>query len=439
MRLLSGFWHQVQMRTSARIGKNALALLAAQAGSRLFSLLLTAQFVRSLGAAGLGRYLLAITVETVALGVVDLGLNILTVRELARERTLEDSEAFWGAVLGLKLLAALAGIALLNGVVAPALFPDERRLLIAIASLALLPESFSGAAQALVRARQRMEVGSTVALLVRALAAVAGIVLLLWGRDERAVLVSFVLVSLLEAATFLVILRAWKVRARWRAGFRCWRSTLREALPFAASAIAAMLYMRLDFLLLSYWQGNLATGVYGTAYRLWEALGMMPASLLDALFPEMARLGGSGQGRLRLRRLYRQGFWALLALVAVAGLPCFLLAPQLIHLLYGAGEGTADAIGILRVLLVVAPLTYLYLLSGHVLYAIGRQRFVSAAVIAVTLLNGVLNALAISRWSYWGAVGVACTTEVALFILLFGGTRRFLGVQEDPPAQEERP
>ena len=47
----------------ARVRKNALALLTTQVGTRLFVLLLSAQLTRSVGADGLGRYLLVMTVE----------------------------------------------------------------------------------------------------------------------------------------------------------------------------------------------------------------------------------------------------------------------------------------------------------------------------------------------------------------------------------------
>jgi O-antigen/teichoic acid export membrane protein len=426
MRLMGDLWRWIQQRALARVGKNALSLFAAQAGRRLLALVLSIQLTRHLGAAGLGRYLLATTTAAVALAILDLGLNVLAVRELARESAPEEKEPFWSAVLGLKVLTACGGIALLNGLVAPLLFPDERRLLILIASLALLPDSISGAAQSLVRARQRMEVNGAVTLLAGSLAAGAGILLLQAGGDERAVLIASLVASVLEAALFLVLLRSWKVRIRWRESVARWGRTLRQAVPFAASALAAILYMRLDFLLLSYWQGNLATGVYGTAYRLWEALGMLPASLLDALFPELARQASHAQGVPRLQGLYRRGSWALVALVALVVTPCFLLAPNLVRLLYGAGPGMAEAADLFRVFLAVTPLTYLYLFNGHVLYAIGRQRFVTAALAAVTLLNGLLNAAVIWRWSFWGAAGVACLTETALFVALWGGAQRFL-------------
>ena len=39
------------------------------------------------------------------------------------------------------------------------------------------------------------------------------------------------------------------------------------------------------WLLLGLWQGEAAAGWYGAAYRLWEAVGLLPASLLDACFP----------------------------------------------------------------------------------------------------------------------------------------------------------
>jgi O-antigen/teichoic acid export membrane protein len=446
-------WRRISSDSLARIGKNALALLAAQAGAKLLNLVLTAQLTRTLGVAALGRYLLALTVETVTLAVADLGINVYAVRDLARafpiseagsvaagetKKTTQDPHMLWGAMLALKLLAALCCTLALNVVVAPLIFPGERRALIAIASLALLPDAFNGIATALLKARQRMEISSTINLATRLAAAIAGVLLLRWGKDERAVLLSYVATSLLGSCAFVGVLWAWRVRAHLAGLWRHWHTVLRESVPFAITGMVAMLYSRIDLLMLAYWQGDLAAGLYGAAYRVWEALGMLPVSLLDALFPELSRVSAQAKGYAHLRALYRRGrmfVWLLLVLVVV---PCFALAPHLMALLYGRSADTAVVSMLFRALLFAFPFTYLYLLNGHLLYAIGQQLWVTRAMIAATTANGVLNALVIPRWGSRGAVGVAILSQVLLYALLRRIAKQYALHAADEPAQLQR-
>lgn len=401
---------------TVRVSKNALALLSAQVGARLLALLLSAQLTRTVGVAGLGRYLLAMTVEGIALAVADLGLNLFTVRALARAP--EETEALLGTTLALKSGTALLGAALLNALVAPFFFPD-RRMLLAVASLALLPDAVNSALSAWMKAQQRMEVSSGIDLGRRALAAAAGVALLWAGFDERAALLAYVVSGVLVLPVYGVLLHRQRVRPRFGALGRRWRSTLAGALPFAVTGVVALLYRRLDLLMLSAWRGDVSAGVYGAAYRLWETLGIVPSSLLDALFPELARRG-SAATRQQLQPLIRRGRrWLLLLLLALI-VPCWWLAPWLIDVLYGDVTGIAAAPGLFRLLLLALPFTYLYLLNGHVLYALGRQRRVSAWMVAVTALNAGLNALLIPRWGMWAAAGAALLSEVALFAALRG-------------------
>jgi O-antigen/teichoic acid export membrane protein len=436
----------------ARIGKNAVALLAAQAGAKLLNLAVTAQLTRTLGVAALGRYLLALTVETITLAVADLGINVYTVRELARShssqaetsghRELRNNDQhrqeLWGTVLALKLLAAMCGALALNLIISPLFFPGERRALIAIASLALLPEAFNGIATAAIKAGQRMEISGAISLAVRLAAAAAGVLLLRSGRDERAVLLAYAVASLLGSCAFVGVLCIWRVRARLSGLWQHWHTVMREAAPFAVTGLVAILYSRIDLLLLARWQGDLAAGLYGAAYRVWEALGMIPASLLDALFPELSRVGADTANHAHLYALVRRGrmlVWLLVALVAV---PCFALAPRLMTLLYGPSADTAMASALFRALLFAFPFTYLYLLNGHLLYAIGQQLWVTRAMIAATVANGLLNALAIPRWSVWGAVGATILSQILLYALLRGIAGRFVSPTEPGRKEQEQ-
>ncbi len=415
---------RLQGLASSQVSMNAVALLGGQVGARLLNLWLVARLARALGVAELGRYLLAMTTQAIALAVVDLGLNTLTTRELAQDQV-RDRDAVWGTVLILKVASALLGVLLLNVVVAP-LFAGERGALISIVSFSLVPDALNGIATALIKARQRMEISSTINLVVRTLYVIVGLLLVGQGYGARALLSAYSVVSVCGAVGFGVLLHHWRVRARGWARPSQWWAVLRESTPFALTSAATMLYTRLDLLLLSYFHGDLAAGLYGAAYRLWEALGMIPSSYLDALFPELARSSAGPAGLQRLRALYGRGRRVLAYLVLLLVVPCLIGAPFILSLLYGPTPDTRVSVGLFRLLLLAFPFTFLYLLNGHTLYAVGAQRRVTVAMLTVTAVNGLANLLLVPLWRYWGAAGAALASELLLFVLLQIGVQRLV-------------
>ena len=348
------------------------------------------------------------------LGVTDLGLCADSV--CAFSRSAGRAARLLGSVLALKGIAVLLGVILLNGVGLLA-FPGRVRWLV-LGSLALVPDAFCGALAAVLKARQRMEVSSGIDLGGRVVASVAGVVLLRLGFDERAVLAAYAAGRLAVFVAYAGVLWRWRIYPRLSKALAGWWETLKEALPFAVAGLVAVLYRRLDLLILATWRGDLQAGIYGAAYRLWEALGLVPSSLLDALFPELARRGGEDVLRTGLQRLIRRGrFWLLVLMVAML-VPGFVFASPILRVFYGDVEGMTVAPVLFRILLMALPFTYLMLLNGHILYALGRQRRVSTWMVLATLVNGVLNLLLIPRWGMWAAAWVTLTSEVVLFMAL---------------------
>jgi O-antigen/teichoic acid export membrane protein len=187
-----------------------------------------------------------------------------------------------------------------------------------------------------------------------------------------------------------------------------------------------MLYTRLDLLLLSLWQGEAVAGWYGAAYRLWEAAGLVPGSVLDAMFPEMSRLSEGRAASQHLHVLFERSGWAMLAggLGLAAG--GAFGAERIISLVYGPGVQHTPAVATFRLLVWGIPAMFLYLLGGHTLYALGQQRRVTLAMAAVGVANTVLNVAVIPRWGGLGAGGVALLSEWLLLTLLYPQARRAL-------------
>lgn len=413
-------------RSTQRVSKNALALFLAQVWAKLLSLALVALVARYESTASLGQYVLVLTVLGFAGAMSDLGLTVFLTRGVAQSGDGGRQREMLGTVLPLKLGLSGVGAAILVTGAAVVPLPAATKGLLPLAALLLLPDAALGTMRAFVNGCQRMEISSAIDMGVRLLAVAASFPALMAGYGVSGVLVSTIGASLAGVTLYGLVLWRWKTLPFWRWSVADWRACLAESYPFALTSLAATLYARVDLVLLGLWQGEIAAGLYGAAYRLWETIGLLPASLLDALFPELSRLASSQEGRSRLCSLFRVASrWMFIGglLLAVAGA---LAAGALISLVYGKASEYAPAVLPFRLLVSAIPALFLYLLSGHTLYALGRQRQVTAAMLAVGLVNVGLNLFAIPRWGFVGAAAVALGSEWLLAGSLYLLARRAL-------------
>jgi O-antigen/teichoic acid export membrane protein len=157
---------------------------------------------------------------------------------------------------------------------------------------------------------------------------------------------------------------------------------------------------------------------------------------LDALFPEMSNLSGSRDGLRRLAVLFQAGGRLLLIgglLLAVVGA---LGAGGLVSLVFGQGDNYRPAVATFRLLVWALPAMFLYLLAGHTLYALRKQRQVTGAMLVVGLTNVSLNLVVIPRWSYLGAAVVALASEWLLWVLLYPQASQALAAAPELGGQE---
>ncbi len=412
------------MRGSVRVGKNAIARLSAQAWAKLLSLAMVPLVARYEGSTGLGRYVLVITIVGIVGALSDMGLNTFVMREAARMRDRAEQRAILARVLPLRLVLTAVGFGLVIALSSLPLFPTATRRLLPLGGLILLPEGAMRTMEALMNGRRRMDVSSGLEMVTRLLAVLGAVLALMLGFGVRGALISTVGATVLGALFCSAVLWRWDLWPRWQVDLAGWRVTLASAYPFALNGLIAMVYTRLDIVLLSAWQGEVAAGWYGAAYKLWEAFGLLPSSLLDALFPELARLASTRRGRVRLRTLFRGGTAALaVSGVALSGAGAA-LAGWLVPLLYGHGETYGPSVIAFRVLVWAIPAMFLYLLSGHTLYALERQRQVTGSMLIVGVANVGLNLWVIPRWSYLGVSGVALFSAWLLWALLYVQARR---------------
>lgn len=429
--------------TTIRVGRNAVARLSSQIAAKLLSLALLALVSRYEGSAGLGRYVLVTTVVSLVVAVSDLGLSMFLTREVARELAGELAsrlapepsssrrQTLLGDLLPLRMAAAALGAAVLICLAWGPIFVGETQRLFFFGAFSLLPKAATGTLSGFINGRQRMDVSSSIEVVARLLTLVGTVPALLSGFGIPGVLVCTAAADTIAILIYRAVLRSWHLLPRLRLVPAQWPDVVSRAYPFAVTGIIAMAYRRLDIVLLSAWQGDVAAGQYGAAYRLWETVGLIPASMMDAMFPEMARLVREHMGRARLRRILRRlGPLLMGAGLLLAALGA-LLAGTLLPLVYGRGQTLSGAVVAFRLQVWAIPAMFLYLLNGHALYALGRQRWVTVAMVIVGLLNVGLNLLVIPRWSVPGVSAVALFSAWLLWALLASLARRALQAAEN--------
>jgi PST family polysaccharide transporter len=207
-----------------------------------------------------------------------------------------------------------------------------------------------------------------------------------------------------------------------------WKRLLVEGLPLLLSALAVMIYMRSDIIMLGKMAGYKVAGIYAAASQISEACALLPVALMPALFPILVRWQRGGA------EFYKHQFERLFLIAVLGGLAFSLgltfSASAVVHLLFGSNYVAAANV------LVVHGWTILFIFIGITQsgYDVteGLTWFAMFRTFVGALLNIGLNLILIPRH---GAVGSAVATLVAqifsavLLNALYSRTRPILRMQ----------
>jgi O-antigen/teichoic acid export membrane protein len=340
---------------------------------------------RHLGVRDTGRFVLVLSLVTLAAGLTDAGLSTIGVRELSL-RAAQERRRFLRQLLGLRIALTALGIAVACLYAALAGLGGTIVAGTAIAGLGVLAANLQAALATALQADLRLGL-VTAAELARQAATAAGIVVLaLAGAGLLAFFANTVVAGVLAVGlTAAFVGRVWPSFDGAE-----WRSLLRETLPFALAVAVAALYFRLAILLVDLLSTEQQTGFFGASFRVVEVLVIVPQLVVGAGFPIFARAARDDRERLAygLGRM----FSACLVLGVLAAVALGVGAPVAIEVI--AGDDFDPAIDVLRVHSVALLGSFAAAIFGYALLALRRHREVliatGAALFAVVLAGALL-------------------------------------------------
>lgn len=408
------------MNTIQRIAKNAGTLLFSKMLSRLLAFFYIMYTARYLGAKGFGVLSFALAFTGIFGVFTDLGLGQLTIREVARKKSLAGIYLSNVSVMKVILVALTFGIIAL--VINLLGYPEQTIWVVYIITLSVIFNAFTGTFNSIFQAFERMEYVSFGQILNSVLMFVGVIFAIRQGFNIIGFASLFLISSIIVLALSFVMLR-WKFRnpahiaIRWNQGINWsfWKPTIREALPFGLSAIFVTIYFWIDSVMLSLMKGNEIVGWYNAAYRLIFGLMLIPTVSVASIFPVMSRHFKSEKSLLKQE--YEIAFKHLFVTAIFILIFGFLFAEKTIIIIYGTGY--LPSIIAFQVLIWVIPVIFLTYLFGNFLAAIDKQKIVTMIAGANAGLNVVLNMLLIPKLGFIGASMATVLTE-ALGLVLMG-------------------
>lgn len=379
------------------IARNSGFLALAFAIQKLFSIGLTAIAGRVLGTGGFGVYATGAALIEVGRIVGSAGLDYLVAREVASDPAAAPRLARHTAVIkvavGAIIYLATIAFASFGG------YPPAVLGVVLILGTAMFFENLSDTIDAIFQGVERMHVTTIAFTATAVFVFVSGAAALLAGLGVLGYAVCFALSFVVR---FLVMFRAAS-RERFVERGAIEREELkrqlRAAVPLLGATVLAVIFHRMDLLMLGRMETEDNVGLYAAATRIIDVVVLVPRILATAVYPtlrkqldvEPARLGAMVADATRLS----------LVVCSLAGLAVWILAPLALRVVLG--EEFLPATDALRFLSWGILLQGAAHMIARLLLAIEAERAFALVAGTSLLTNLVLNLVWIPRFGIEGA------------------------------------
>jgi O-antigen/teichoic acid export membrane protein len=352
------------------------------------------------------------------LGVAtDAGLSMYLARETAREPRR-------GRHFVLEIVSVRAGLAFLGATITllatPALVPRHWRVQFVLVVAAQLCGAVVETIAHYFRGLQRSEIESAIHAAYRlVMLALALVVLWQWRRLDYLAIAMLVPGVIAIGVSLFVALRLSDRRETDAAGLAAERQPwappsggltaakfFQDVFPLGAAVLISALYFRIDVYFIQQWHGFQPVGGYHAAFRLVEALRLLPAAVMAVMFPLLVQARDTGLVR-------RVGGTLAIAGGALA-LVCAAAAPAIMPLVYGAHY--AYAVPAFAVLSLALPLFFLNYALTHQVIGWDAHREYLAIVTMALAGNVAANILLVPERGLVGAAIATVLTEIIVTI-----------------------
>jgi len=412
-------WLFNNFTTKQTVVKNMFWLVLAEIISKAPVFFLTIWIIRYLGAEDYGRLSFVFAFGALLAIFTDLGLSTLTIREVAKNKSL--AKKYIDNLIVLKLILSLAVLGLVFLSVKFLGKSSELITLVFWVAIFVIITSLTTFFQSIIQAFEKMEylVVSKIAYSLSLVLIVIYVIHQELGIEE---LTRGYVVAAVIALLATMILTKKKLAEFWlETDLTFFQKSLKEAWPFALIALLGSIYMQMNTIQLKLLAGDIETGLYNTAFQLIFVTTTLGGIFFSALFPSLSKEYGRS----------KTGFYQLIDFFAkrvISGMLIFssilfLISRKLFVLMYGPEY--FRSINMFHLLLIAVFILFINTTYAEALKIMNSQKDYLQAIFWGSCLHFLLNFFLITWWGGLGASFTAILSSLLITILIITKFRKF--------------
>lgn len=386
--------------------RNSSWMLAEQILRIISGVLVGIYVARYLGPEQFGVLSYALAISAFVLAITRLGMDAILVRELVGKPS--DQTALIGTAFWLMSLAAVAcygiaglGVYYLEG-------SADIRLYVLIVTASAFFTSFL-----VVDYYFQAELKSKYSAICKFCALLFMSLFKLGLIFAEAEFVWFVVAALLDnvlvALLFLSLFA--KLRGLHFLGSFSWRAAgvlLKSAWPMVLTAVAALIYMRIDQVMIRNMLGLHEVGIYSAAAKIYESWIVLPYIISVSLLPAIVKLkqGSAEDYQRRLAQLFRLVIWMSVLVAIVVSI----ISEPLMVIAFG--EAYRESASVVSIVMWTSIFASMGAISARYFNVERMEKKIALRTAVAALMNVGLNFILIPRY---GINGAAIATLLCVF------------------------
>ncbi len=413
------------MALGKQLAYNVIVNVVMKVASTALALVGIGLVTRYLGTAGFGAYATVLAFFALLVAFADFGLYHITARDIGRQPVEEEQETI-ERIFTLRIIISFFVFAIAATVVPFLPYTHDVRFAIILIGVAFLFSSSYGLLNSVFQKHLRMDLVVITEFFGKVLQ-VAWIAGVMYFDAGFIWLVAGVVAAMgfnFLIITFLVR-RYVKLRLVWDPTY--WRTFLAQSLPMGIAAIITFFYFKVDMILLSFLQNDIAVGIYGAAYKIMENLIFFPAMVMGLMLPILSRT--LTQNRVQFTHFANKTLKVFSAIILPIVTGILFRAEDIMRIVGGPDFNYEASATVLRILAGALLFIFLGQFFTTLLLVGNLQKYLMSALAVCAFFNVTGNWLLIPHFSYIAAAGMSFATEglvVALSMFLVARHIRYM-------------
>jgi O-antigen/teichoic acid export membrane protein len=407
------------MNTVRIIVKNAGVLIISQIVSKILGFFYIMYTARYLGVEGFGILSFVLAFTGIFGIFTDFGLSQLTVREVARDKSLANK--YLNNITAIKIILVIITFGLIVLVINILGYPEQTIKVVYLISLSIVFSAFTRMFYSIFQAFEKMEYQS-LGQILNSVSMFFGVILAIKCNFTIIGFAFLYLIASFITLGFSLAILRWKFSNPFfiwsprniEIDWNFMKPMISEALPFGLSGFFVIIYFYIDSVMLSLMQSDIAVGFYSAGYRMVLVLLFIRTSLHMSIFPVMSQFYKTSKDFLRIT--CEQLFKFSLIIIFPIAIGTTLLARRFVLLIYGTEY--LPSVPALQILIWFSVFIFANFIT-RLFEAINKQLVIVKITAFGAATNVILNLLLIPKYSFIGAALTTCFTELLVLCISF--------------------